>query len=73
MKKSIAIISLASAVCLLASCGAVPKTADILITGGTVEEALAQIQDTHYTLPFELNGQKIIRIGMNFPPAAASS
>lgn len=33
---------------------------------GTAEEALAQIQDTHYTLPFELNGQKIIRIGMNF-------
>lgn len=33
---------------------------------GTAEEALQQIQDTHYTLPFEMNGQKIIRIGMNF-------
>ena len=33
---------------------------------GTAEEALAQIEDRHYTLPFELNGQKIIRIGMNF-------
>lgn len=33
---------------------------------GTAEEALEQIQDTHYTLPFEMNGQKIIRIGMNF-------
>ena len=33
---------------------------------GTAEEALAQIEDTHYTLPFEQNGQKIIRIGMNF-------
>ena len=33
---------------------------------GTAEEALAQIEDKHYTLPFELNGQKIIRIGMNF-------
>lgn len=33
---------------------------------GTAEEALQQIQDTHYSLPFEMNGQKIIRIGMNF-------
>lgn len=33
---------------------------------GTAEEALAQINDTHYSLPFEMNGQKIIRIGMNF-------
>ena len=33
---------------------------------GTAEEALAQIEDKHYTLPFEMNGQKIIRIGMNF-------
>lgn len=33
---------------------------------GTAEEALEQIQDTHYTLPFEMNGQKIVRIGMNF-------
>ena len=33
---------------------------------GTAEEALAQIEDKHYTLPFEQNGQQIIRIGMNF-------
>lgn len=33
---------------------------------GTAEEALQQIQATHYTLPFEMNGQQIIRIGMNF-------
>lgn len=33
---------------------------------GTAEEALLQIKDTHYTLPFEMNEQKIIRIGMNF-------
>ena len=33
---------------------------------GTAEEALAQIEDKHYTIPFEQNGQKIIRIGMNF-------
>lgn len=33
---------------------------------GTAEEALKQIQDKHYILPFDMNGQKIIRIGMNF-------
>jgi hypothetical protein len=33
---------------------------------GTAEEALAQIEDKHYTLPFEMNGQKIIRLGINF-------
>ena len=33
---------------------------------GTAEEALAQIEDKHYALPFELNGQTIIRVGMNF-------
>lgn len=33
---------------------------------GTAEQALEQIKDKDYTLPFEMNGQKIIRIGMNF-------
>jgi len=33
---------------------------------GTAEEAMAQIKDKAYTLPFEQNGQQIIRIGMNF-------
>lgn len=33
---------------------------------GTAEEALQQIQDKSYALPFEMDGQKIIRIGMNF-------
>lgn len=33
---------------------------------GTAEEAMAQIKDKNYTLPFEMSGQKIIRIGMNF-------
>ena len=33
---------------------------------GTAEEALAQIEDKHYTLPFEMNGQKVIRLGINF-------
>lgn len=33
---------------------------------GTAEEALAQISDRNYTLPFEASGRHIIRIGMNF-------
>lgn len=33
---------------------------------GTAEEALAQIRDRNYTLPFQLDGQQIIRIGLNF-------
>lgn len=33
---------------------------------GTAEEALAQIEDKHYTLPFDTSGRQIIRIGMNF-------
>lgn len=33
---------------------------------GTAEEALAQIEDKHYTLPFDTTGRQIIRIGMNF-------
>jgi len=33
---------------------------------GTAEEALEQIKDKNYTLPFELDGQQIVRIGINF-------
>lgn len=33
---------------------------------GTAEEALLQIKEKSYTLPFEMNGQKIVRIGINF-------
>ncbi len=33
---------------------------------GTAEEALAQISDRSYTLPFEIEDQQIIRIGINF-------
>jgi len=33
---------------------------------GTAEEAMEQIKEKSYTLPFEMNGQKIFRIGMNF-------
>lgn len=33
---------------------------------GTAEDALQQIKDKNYTLPFEMNEQQVIRIGMNF-------
>ena len=33
---------------------------------GTAEEALEQISEKNYTLPFEQNGQMVTRIGMNF-------
>lgn len=33
---------------------------------GTARQALEQIKNKNYTLPFEMNGQKIILIGMNF-------
>ncbi|MDO4180664.1 MAG: PD-(D/E)XK nuclease domain-containing protein, partial [Bacteroidales bacterium] len=33
---------------------------------GTAEEALRQISDRAYTLPFETDNRKIIRIGLNF-------
>ena len=33
---------------------------------GTAEEALAQIKDKDYALPFQLDGQQIVRIGLNF-------
>lgn len=33
---------------------------------GSAEEALAQISDKAYAIPFEMNGQQIIRIGINF-------
>ena len=33
---------------------------------GTAEEALEQIQEKNYTLPFEVEDQQVIRIGINF-------
>ena len=33
---------------------------------GTAEEALAQISDKNYTLPFAIEDQQIVRIGINF-------
>ena len=35
---------------------------------GTAEEALAQISSKDYVLPFQMEHQQIIRIGMNFDP-----
>jgi hypothetical protein len=36
---------------------------------GTAEEALAQIADKHYALPFENGDRKLIKIGINFSSA----
>ena len=36
---------------------------------GTAEEALAQISDKNYALPFEIEDQQIIRLGINFDSA----
>ena len=33
---------------------------------GTAEEALQQINDKRYALPFEADGRKIFKIGINF-------
>ena len=33
---------------------------------GTAEEALRQISEKHYTLPFEIDGRQIIRVGISF-------
>jgi hypothetical protein len=33
---------------------------------GTAEEALAQINDKSYTLPFECDDRQIVKIGVNF-------
>ena len=33
---------------------------------GTAEEALQQINDKHYALPFETDGRSLFKIGVNF-------
>lgn len=33
---------------------------------GTAEEAMEQIKSNDYSLPFETDGRKVFRIGMNF-------
>lgn len=33
---------------------------------GTAEEALAQINEKHYTIPFQADERKIFKIGVNF-------
>jgi hypothetical protein len=35
---------------------------------GTAEEALQQINDKNYTLPFESGDRKLVKIGVNFSP-----
>ncbi|WP_270310894.1 PD-(D/E)XK nuclease domain-containing protein, partial [Bacteroides xylanisolvens] len=33
---------------------------------GTAEDALQQINDKNYVLPFEMDGRKLFKIGVNF-------
>ena len=33
---------------------------------GTAEEAIKQINEKHYTLPFEADGRRLFKIGVNF-------
>lgn len=33
---------------------------------GSAEEAMEQIKSKEYSLPFEMDGRKVFRIGMNF-------
>jgi hypothetical protein len=33
---------------------------------GTAEEAMQQINDKNYTLPFAVDGRKLIKVGVNF-------
>ena len=47
------------------------KTSDYIYVmefklNGTAEEALQQINDKHYALPFETDGRKLFKIGVNF-------
>ena len=33
---------------------------------GTAEEAIKQINEKHYALPFEADGRRLFKIGVNF-------
>lgn len=33
---------------------------------GTAEEAIKQINEKHYVLPFEADGRRLFKIGVNF-------
>jgi hypothetical protein len=37
---------------------------------GTAEEALAQINDKNYALPFAVDNRKLIKVGVNFSSKA---
>ena len=39
---------------------------------GTPEEALAQIDSKQYTIPYQPDGRKIVKIGVNFDSATRS-
>ena len=36
---------------------------------GTPEEALAQIESKHYAVPYQSDGRRIVKIGVNFDSA----
>jgi hypothetical protein len=36
---------------------------------GTPEEALAQIESKHYAVPYQPDGRRIVKIGVNFDSA----
>ena len=36
---------------------------------GSAEEALAQIESKQYTIPYQADGRKIVKIGVNFDSA----
>ena len=39
---------------------------------GSADEALAQIESKQYAIPYELDGRKIVKIGVNFDSATRS-
>ena len=36
---------------------------------GSAEEALAQIEDKGYTMPFAIDSRRVVKVGANFDPA----
>ena len=52
---------------------AVVKTADYIYVfefklNGTVEEALAQIDDRDYLIPYSVDGRRLVKVGAEFDP-----
>ena len=53
---------------------AVVKTADYIYVfefklDGSADQALAQIDDRGYLIPYTVDGRKLVKIGVNFDPA----